>query len=233
VWALDVPRLNVPPENDPMMLLLALAMSGLSSVPQDAVRLDDVRVVSARSDVEFCQPVGGVDASSGWNSEDRLTTILREHAAKLGANAILITSINHGFLLRGWASAFVCSNDSAASKQAADKAAADQANKAILCDSGADCEFRWSRVTLWLQDHCTWKFRSITEMLISTEGPMDTERPAFEATKMPNGDGKTYRISLRVLCGAPPTNADSACSDLGKTKLRADFTDFVTKRGSQ
>jgi hypothetical protein len=70
-------------------------------------------------------------------------------------------------------------------------------------------------------------------MLISTEGPMDTERPAFEATKMPNGDGKTYRISLRVLCGSIPTNADSQCSDLGKMKIRADFADFVTKRGSQ
>lgn len=96
-----------------------------------------------------------------------------------------------------------------------------EGNREITCTAGADCEAKWARVTQWIQANSHWKFRNVTETLISTEGPFDTTYAAFEVTKVPFGDGTTYRLLLRGGCG----NIFGCVPSI--PQLRASFTQFV------
>jgi hypothetical protein len=164
---------------------------------------------------------------------------MKERVAAKGANVLRINAISRTIITTGSGMAFHCSPEAIA-KQDAKKADAERklnevrarADEPILCSSGLDCEMKWSRVTTWLQDHSRWKFRNVTETLITTEGPMETENPAFEVTKMPTGDGKTYRIKLRAFCGESQTVeglvAVRKCQGALLT-LRLNFRDELTK----
>ena len=122
----------------------------------------------------------------------------------------------------GNGSVFNCSDDAIAKQKAKSAEIGRKAAASITCTAGTDCEVRWSRVTLWLQNNADWKFRNVTDTLITTKGPLDTAaKPAFEVTKIPTRDGKTYRITMRAFCG------QGDCSKL-ITKLKASFYDDLT-----
>lgn len=70
----------------------------------------------------------------------------------------------------------------------------------VTCSGQQDCEMKWARALDWVQRNSHWKLRSATDMLISTEGPLDTTYAAFEVTKFPIGNG-TYEIRFRAGCG--------------------------------
>jgi hypothetical protein len=203
--------------------------SAVASSPtaQGKINPDEVKLVNSKAEVQYCTPIGHVEASSGLNFEGRVRTGLRKKAAELGANTVLVQRIDILFGAKGFGDAYLCTAESVAAQTALARLQA-QAARPIHCVAETDCESKWSRATLWLQDHCTWKVTTTSEMLIATEGPMDTDRPAFEVKKMPTGDGKTYQIAIRVLCGQV-ADENSPCSERKKLELRSSFVDFVTQ----
>ena len=83
-----------------------------------------------------------------------------------------------------------------------ERIAAIETNAALqpTCSDKSDCELKWARALDWVQKNSCWKLRSVSEMLISTEGPFDSTSPAFEITRFPHGDG-SYEIRFRAGCG--------------------------------
>jgi hypothetical protein len=147
---------------------------------------------------------------------------LRKRAAALGGNVALVKDISTTFGTSGSADAYQCSAEAVRKQQARAVEDARKAAATITCTAGTDCEVRWSRVTTWLQEHAKWKFRNVTDTLITTEGPLETASPAYEVTKIPLGDGKTYRIAMRAFCGV-----EDVCDKL-ILKLRVLFHDAIT-----
>jgi len=76
------------------------------------------------------------------------------------------------------------------------------ANQPITCAGDTDCEVRWSRALQWVSANSHWKLRHVNDMIITTEGPLDTVFPAYEVQKIPSGDG-SYAITIRAACGNP------------------------------
>lgn len=209
------------------VLLCAFAVSS-SLFADDAVKPDDVLLTWDAADAEFCTERGEVSAKSGWGGsqgankgQESVKATLKKRAAALGANVVKVESLQTTFGTSGSGMAFQCSADALAKQQAKAEEIEKKANAPISCTAGADCELKWSRVTMWLLDNSEWKMRNVTDTLITTEGPMDTMKPAFQVTKMPSGDGKTYRIAMRAQCGA------GECEKMIRN-LRASFYDYVT-----
>jgi hypothetical protein len=75
----------------------------------------------------------------------------------------------------------------------------------------------------WLQQNSSWKVRTATDLSVTTEGPLDTARPAFEVTKVSQDDGRTSLITMRAWCGT------GDCEEL-ILRLRTSFNDFVLAR---
>lgn len=73
------------------------------------------------------------------------------------------------------------------------------AAREVTCNSKDDCELKWARATKWLQDNSYWKLRTVTENLLTTEGPMDRTNTAYEVNKFPKGDG-VYEIQFKAGC---------------------------------
>lgn len=90
----------------------------------------------------------------------------------------------------------------------------------ITCTAGPQCDQMWSRAMQWLGENSSWKVTS-TDMLLTTEGPPTTEKPAFEVTKAAADDGRTFQITMRAWCG------EGNCDALIQ-RLRTDFTAYVT-----
>jgi hypothetical protein len=209
--------------------LIAVAAGAADPKPAKAVKPDDVRLTTDPDHAEFCTSVGEVSAKSGWGGTSgaakgkaSVEATIRKRAAALGANVAVLRGISYTFGTAGSADAYDCSADALERQQ---KKAAEIARKAaasITCTAGPDCELRWARVTAWLQENSQWKFRNVTDTLITTEGPLDTVKPAFEVTKMPAGDGKTYRIVMRAFCGV-----ENVCEPV-ILRLRASFYDALT-----
>lgn len=214
-----------------VVLMFAIAFgSSLSADEQKAnPKPEDVLLTWDGDAVEFCTEVGEVKAKSGWGGsqgktmgEESVKATLRKRAAALGANVVRMEALSANFSTSGSGTAFRCSDEAFAQQQVKAEEIEKKASTPIVCSAGADCELRWSRVTLWLLDHSEWKLRNVTDNLITTEGPLDTMmKPSFQVTKMPSGDGKTYRIAMRAACGA------GDCENLIR-KLRANFYDFIT-----
>lgn len=95
-----------------------------------------------------------------------------------------------------------------------------EASRPVICSQGSDCEVKWSRVLIWVQDHSRWKLRIANETLITTEGPFDTTDPAYSITKVPTGTG-TYTIVFRAGCG----NIFGCVPSI--LELQANFVNFV------
>jgi len=153
--------------------------------------------------------------------EESVKATIRKRAAALGANVVRMAGMSFNFVTAGRGTAYGCSADALEQQQTKANEITRRANAPITCTAGTDCELRWARVMVWLQDHSEWKFRNVTDTLITTEGPLETMKPAFEVTKVPAGDGKTYRITMRAFCGS------GDCEKVIR-KLRANFYDTIT-----
>lgn len=214
-------------------LLFAAALLSMNAAfaAEDAVKVrpEDIRLTEDVRDTEFCSALGEVKAKSGWGGSagtakglESVKATLKKRAAAMGGNVVLVDSFDAGFTTSGSGRAYGCSQDALAKQQAKAAEIARKASLPITCTAGTDCEVRWARVMLWLQEHSTWKFRNVTDTLITTEGPLDTEnKPAYEVTKVPTGDGKTYRITMRAFCGT------GDCDNL-ILEQRASFYDALT-----
>lgn len=69
----------------------------------------------------------------------------------------------------------------------------------VTCSSKDDCELKWARATKWLQDNSAWKLRTVTDNVLTTEGPNGEVTTAYEVTKFPLGGG-TYEIQFKAGC---------------------------------
>lgn len=163
---------------------------------------ENVRITSDVDDVEFCDKLGEVKAKSGWGGsmggglgKASVEATLRKRTAALGGNVALLRGMSFDFVTAGSADAYQCSEEAIGQQQRKAAEIARKASATITCALGTDCEVRWSRVTTWLQENSTWKFRNVTDTLITTEGPLKTAKPAFEVTKIPAGDGKRIASS--------------------------------------
>lgn len=97
---------------------------------------------------------------------------------------------------------------------------AEKAGRVISCIAGPDCDAKWSRAMQWLQQNSSWKVTTATDMLLTTEGPLTTAKPAFEVTKVALRDGSGFEISMRAWCGT------GDCDELIE-RLRDDFSTYV------
>ena len=95
-----------------------------------------------------------------------------------------------------------------------------EASRPVTCSQGSDCEVKWSRALIWVQDHSRWKLRIANDTLITTEGPFDTTDAAYSITKVPTGTG-TYTIVFRAGCG----NMFGCVPSI--LELQASFLNFV------
>lgn len=212
-----------------MMAMALLAIPTAAAGVPEQVKPDDVKLTSDSDDVEFCSKLGEVKAKSGWGGAQgsgmgraSVEVTLRKRAAAAGGNVALVKDISTTFGTSGSADAYQCSAEAMQKQQVRAVEDARKAAATITCTAGTDCEVRWSRVTTWLQEHAKWKFRNVTETLITTEGPLETASPAYEVTKIPVGDGKTYKIAMRAFCGV-----EDVCDKL-ILKLRVLFHDAIT-----
>jgi hypothetical protein len=203
------------------VVILMLSLRSFAEAPP--ARAADVRLTFDGDDAEFCVERGGVRAKSGMGftgGEESVRATLAKRAAALGANVVLVREIAFNFVMSGHGMAYKCDADALDQQRAKWAEVERRANTPTVCNAGIDCELKWSRVMLWLQDNSKWKFRNVSESLITTEGPLETLNPAFEATKVPTGDGTTYRIALRAFCGR------NGC-EKSNVRLRAAFNDFL------
>jgi hypothetical protein len=204
--------------------LFALTLAAQTAVSAGKIDPASVRVTSDPDDVEFCKPLGNVAGKSPWSlTKGQMAAAERakSQVAAAGGNVLGAEKITVG----AWGttvsgSAYFCDVEGL-NRQDSKRAELERvANQKIACMAGPDCEYKWSRVTLWLSNNSSWKFRNITDTLITTEGPMDTSKPAFEVIKMATGDGRTYQISMRPSCGV-------GCTEKDFLRLRAKFAEFV------
>jgi hypothetical protein len=226
------------------MMVVSLSARAAEEAAPKLIAPDEVQVTRDDSAVEFCTALGEVKARSGLGygaGEVSIEGTLKERAATRGANVVRLHEFSLTFgVMTGRGTAYRCSTEAIAQQEAKRlelerklNELRAKADEPILCTAGLECEMKWARVTTWLQEHSGWKFRNVTETLITTEGPMATADPAFEVTKVPTGDGKTYRIKLRAFCGASSQTVESvlavrACE--GKVlALRLNFRDELTK----
>lgn len=105
----------------------------------------------------------------------------------------------------------------------ASSATSESANRVITCTAGAQCDQMWSRAMQWLQQNSSWKVTTATDMLLTTEGPLTTEKPAFEVTKVEKDNGRSFQITMRAWCGA------GDCAALIE-RLHSDFYSYVTAK---
>jgi len=95
-----------------------------------------------------------------------------------------------------------------------------EASRPVTCSQGSDCEVKWSRALIWVQDHSRWKLRIVNETIITTEGPFGTTDAAYSITKVPSGTG-IYTIVFRAGCG----NMFGCVPSI--VELQASFVNFV------
>lgn len=70
----------------------------------------------------------------------------------------------------------------------------------VECQSA--CKPEWERAQLWLAAHSRWKLQLVTDVMLQTYSPVDSEVSyGFVATKTPKPDG--YTINLGLVCGNP------------------------------
>ena len=95
-----------------------------------------------------------------------------------------------------------------------------EASRPITCLQGQDCEAKWGRALLWVQDHSRWKIRVATDSLITTEGPRDTTDAAYEISRVLAEKG-IYSINFHAWCG----NRIDCFPSI--SELQASFVNFV------
>jgi hypothetical protein len=195
-----------------MLVLPGIILGGCASATSEGAK---VRIAKTEDEVFGCQEKGPVEVKTAIGLDEARVAI-RNRAAALGANYVRIDRE-----VQAWGhiegTAFDCDPAKTRSRE---QALVDSAGRVIACTAGPDCEYKWSRAMQWLQQNSSWKFRTVTDTLLTTEGPLDTAKPAFEVTKIPQGDGRNYQVAMRAWCGA------GNCEDL-ILRLRSNFNDFV------
>jgi hypothetical protein len=194
-----------------LAVVAAFAIACASASPEG----QQVRFATSPDDVFGCVEKGLVSAKAMMSIDESRNSV-RNKAAAMGANVIRIDrEVPSLSIIEG--TAFDCNT---AAVRERDEALLAAANQTITCTAGTDCEYKWSRAMEWVQNNSAWKFRTVTDTLLTTEGPNDTVKPAFEIARLSQGDGKNYRITMRAWCGA------GNCEEL-ITQLRANFNRFV------
>lgn len=198
-----------------LAILVSVAAVVLVGCASSTPAGDKVRIAKSADEIFGCQEKGLVEVKTALSINDAWV-VMKNRAAALGANYVRIDRE-----VPAWGhvegTAFDCDP---ARTRAREQALLDRANRIIPCSAGNDCEYKWSRAMQWLQNNSSWKFRTVTDNLLTTEGPLDTAKPAYEVTRIPQGDGKNYQITMRAWCGA------GDCEDL-ILNLRASFVDYV------
>lgn len=202
------------------IMVLLFFVSRCATVSPEAEKL---KIVDTSAAVEGCVEKGVVSTAMMASAEDARAQLLNK-AAALGGDTVRVNNLNQ-FWGSGKATVYDCRTPAHASAIAASAAELarlrEAANRTIACQAGPDCEYKWSRAMQWLQDNSEWKSRTVTDNLMTTEGPMETAKPAYEVTRIATGDGKNYRIVLRAWCGA------GNC-EIKILQLKSQFVDFVT-----
>ena len=96
---------------------------------------------------------------------------------------------------------------------------ASPAAAAVSCANGADCDAKWARATAWVSQTSFYKIRLATDLIITTEGPINdfgySMKSAMTVNRVASGDGKS-EITLSTACanmfGCAPTAAELQAS---------------------
>jgi hypothetical protein len=91
------------------------------------------------------------------------------------------------------------------------------AKRPITCQSGPDCEAKWSRATAWVAKNGAYKIQTTSDSLIQTMGPLPSDpRPAYTVLKTASADGSGFQITLDGGCdnflGCVPTIPEARAS---------------------
>jgi hypothetical protein len=202
---------------------LLLAVLGLVGCATPSPQAQKLKIVATLDEVDGCTEKGTVSTAMMFSAQDAKNQLLNK-AAAMGGDTVRVENLNQ-FWGSGQATVYDCATPERSAKDASAKLADEQlrsaADRVISCQGGPDCEYKWSRAMQWIQANSEWKFRTVTENLMTTEGPMETTKPAYEVTRIATGDGKNYRITMRAWCGA----GNCVRRIL---QLRSDFVDFVS-----
>jgi hypothetical protein len=69
----------------------------------------------------------------------------------------------------------------------------------VECASG--CKSEWERAQLWLSRHSKWKLQSVTDVVLTTYNPVNSEVSyGFEVTREPVSEGR-YVVRMALQCG--------------------------------
>jgi hypothetical protein len=92
----------------------------------------------------------------------------------------------------------------------------------LTCSRGTDCEAKWDRALIWVQNNSEAKIQIANETIITTHMPSSSSAPVMSITKTEDGPG-TYTIQFRADCsslfGCEPSILE----------LKASFANYVMK----
>lgn len=74
------------------------------------------------------------------------------------------------------------------------------AQRDVTCQTGPDCDAKWSRALSWVIANSAWRLQIQSERLIRTAGPYDSVSAAFTIVREDLGDGR-QRIRFGASCG--------------------------------
>jgi len=92
----------------------------------------------------------------------------------------------------------------------------------LTCSKGSDCEAKWDRALIWMQNNSPTKIKIANETIITTDIPYDPDSAVISITKTEDESG-TYTIHFRAGC---PWTLGCAPSIL---ELKASFANYVMK----
>jgi S1-C subfamily serine protease len=92
----------------------------------------------------------------------------------------------------------------------------------LTCSKGPDCEAKWDRALIWVQNNSEAAIQIANETIITTRTPQNSSSPVISITKTEAGPG-TYAIHFRANCswilGCTPS----------VSKLKASFASYIMK----
>jgi hypothetical protein len=96
------------------------------------------------------------------------------------------------------------------------------AGQPLICSKGPDCEAKWDRALIWVQNNSEAAIQIANETIITTRTPQNSSSPVISITKTETGPG-TYAIHFRANCswilGCKPSIS----------KLKASFANYIMK----
>lgn len=92
----------------------------------------------------------------------------------------------------------------------------------LTCSKGPDCEAKWDRALIWVQNNAKSKIQIANETIITTNFPSDTSYAVFSITKTEKDTG-IYAINFRASCSAIMGCAPTIL------ELKASFANYVMK----